>query len=80
MNPDARKTLRRQALIDLFVKKVGDRRVIEFHGHGRAGLFHEPHVFDQERISGGRDSEAADFGGAEVAPKYQLGPRQGREP
>lgn len=68
MNPDPRKTLRRQPSVNLFVKEVGDRPIVELHGHGRAGLSDKPYIFDQQRISGGRDSEAADFGGAEVAP------------
>ncbi|MBL9090912.1 MAG: hypothetical protein JNL96_06785, partial [Planctomycetaceae bacterium] len=68
MDPKARKTFRRQAQINLLVKKVGNRAIVELYGYGRADLTDETHIFNQERISGGRDSEAADFGGAEVAP------------
>ena len=67
VNPHPRKAFGRESEIDLLVKKIRHGSVVEFHGYGRADLFDQPNVFDQQRISGGRDSEAADFGGAEVA-------------
>ena len=69
VNPNARELFRLPPGVDLFVKKVRHRAVVELNGHGGTALLHEPDVFDQERISGIRDSEAADFGGAEVAPE-----------
>lgn len=65
--------------VDLLVKKVRHRAVVELNGHGGTALLHEPDIFDQERIMGGRDSEAADFGGAEVAPEQQFRPSRRRE-
>ena len=55
-------------MIDRGVEEIGHGSVVELDRHGRASLSYQSDVFDQERISGGRDSEAADFGGAEVAP------------
>lgn len=66
--------------VDLLVKKVRHRAVVELHGHGGTTLLHEPDIFDQEQIMSGRDSEAADFGGAEVAPIQQFRPGGRREP
>ncbi len=80
MEPDSRKAFGQQPGIDLFVEKVGDRSVVEIDRHDRTPLTYQPHVFDQQRISGGRDCEAADFGGAEVAPKQHLRPRRRGEP
>ena len=80
VNPQSRKTFRRQAAIDLLVKEIRHRPVVELHGHGGTDLLYQANVFNQQRILVGGDSEAADFGGAEVAPIQQFRPSGRREP
>jgi len=80
VNPHPRKTFRRQATIDLLVKEIRHRPVVELHGHGGTDLLYQANVFNQQRILGDGDSEAADFGGAEVAPIQQFRPGGRREP
>ena len=67
-------------LIDLFVKEVRHRVVVESNGHAGALLLHEPDVLDEHRVVGFGDCEPTDFRRAVVTQEQQLGPRVRGEP
>ena len=61
VDPDSTKLLRAESCIDLIVKEIRHRFIIEGNMDHRAGLFHELQVLDQQQIRRGRDSKAADL-------------------
>src|SRR5205085_4067455 len=61
MHPDPRKSLRRQARIDLPVKVIGHRLIIEADRDFTAELLDETDVFHQQQIVLGRDAKASYF-------------------
>ena len=52
VHPDPSELFRPAACIHLVVEEVGHRLVVELDVHPRAGLLHEPHIFDEQQIVG----------------------------
>lgn len=48
MNPDAAELTRKPAGIDLFIKKISDRFVVELDVDGGASLYDKRHVHDEQ--------------------------------
>ncbi len=61
VDPDSTKLLRAESCIDLIVKEIRHRFIIEGNMDHRAGLFHELQVLDQQQIRRGCDSKATDL-------------------
>jgi hypothetical protein len=61
VDPDPTKLLRADSCIDLIVKEIRHRFIIEGNMDHRAGLFHELQVLDQQQIRRGCDSKSANF-------------------
>ncbi len=62
MNPDSTKLLRAKACIDLIVKEIRDRIIVESHMSQRAGLFHQLQILHQQQIVLRGNPKASDFG------------------
>ena len=75
VNPDPAKLLGTQPAINLLIKELGDRLVLEGDRDDRAVLAHQHEVFDQQQIVSGGNPEAPDFGLAEITQEQELGPR-----
>lgn len=74
VDPDAGKLLRMPACINLVVKEIGDRRIVERNGDISAGLADQDDVFDEPGLPGIGNPEAANFGGSAVTQVDQFGP------
>ena len=80
VDPDPRELLRPPARVDLLVKEVRHRLVVEFDVDRRADLFDQRDVFDQQQVAGGGQAEPADLGAAQVTQEQEFRPGRGREP
>ena len=62
------------ALVDLSVKEVSHRLVIERHVCPGTSLLDELHVLDEQQVVVGSDSESTDFRFAVITQEQQLRP------
>ena len=74
MNPDPGKLFRMPACVDLIVKEIGDRRIVESDGDFSAGLADQDDVPDESGLPGIGNPEPTNFGGSAVTQVDQLGP------
>jgi hypothetical protein len=74
VNPNASELFRATTGVDLLVKEVGHRIIIEFHGHFGADLTDQLYVFHEPQIVCRGDTEAADFCIASITQEQQLRP------
>jgi len=80
MQPDSSELLRLSAKVDLSVKEIADRTIIELDTDARHLLFDDDEIHYREQVVRVRDAEATDFTGRLVSEVQEFGPRRGAEP
>lgn len=77
VHPDPPALRRRHADVGKPLEVVGDRFIVQFHGHRRRLLLEEDHVLDiKQRVGSTADPEPADFGRGGLAQVGELQERQ----
>ena len=74
VQPQSEEPLRRKAGVNLLVKEVGHRIVVECDGNDRRPLSDQPHVFNEQQVALGAHAKSADFGVSQITQKQQLRP------
>ncbi len=80
VNPHAREFLRPPTEIDLLVEEFGHRIVREGHCHGRADLWDQDEVLDQQQVITGRNPKATNFGLTDITQEQEFRPGCRTEP
>jgi len=80
MDPKSPKLRWMKTIVDLLVKELRHRQIVELHAGVRAGLSHQANIGYQQRILSACDPEAADLRVSQVTQRKELGPGRRREP
>ncbi len=75
MYPEASELFWPPTKIDLSVEILGHRVVIEGDSDGRAELWDQDELLDQQEVVGCRDPESANFGLSHITQEQEFGPR-----